>query len=396
MTDATDAGLQEHLLSAADARLRRVVAVVDALPARGDADALIAPLRPRLARLRPPRPLTLTRLLFAPVEPLIVPSASWQIGSPGIPRSALAALGGDLCAALGEAADPLRARCAGRSMEDEAVVAECGAPLWAEAAKLLPGRLPPADWTSATGLPPAAHRALVVPLGVLLGEGVPLHKLPTLAGQTALAEAERLLRQAGARGGAALTMMLALLLRRLPRAQRLLQLADGIGEAGGAGQASDRVMAFLLGDLRGAVASDAALPEAADQVRRSARLLEELEAAAGAAERPSRMQMVRAARQDLSAMCRDRMAAAAESLAVAAEMAAEAADLAAMEDTARALRLLDAVGRRLGEAEVYDRVLSGTAGRLTAGTLLAPNARLRLAEILLGPDAALALVEGGP
>ena len=232
---------------------------------------------------------------------------------------------------------------------------------------------------------------------MLLGEGAALHRLPALAGQAALVEAERLLRQAGARGGAALTMMLALLLRRLPRAQRLLQLADGIGlgEAAGAGQASDRVMAFLLGDLRGAMAPDTALPEAADQVRRSARLLEELEAAAGAAERPARLQMVRAARQRLSAQCRERLSVAAELLAAPVQAPAEPADLAAMEETARALRRLDAVGRRLGEAEVYDRVLSGTAGRLAAETLLAPNARLRLAEILLGPDAALALVDGG-
>ncbi len=402
MTDVPAEGslapLQDHLLSAADARLRRVVAVVDALPVRGDADALIASLRPRLARLRPPRPITLTRLLFEPVEPLIVPTASWHAGSPAIPRSTLAVLGGDLAAALGSEAATLQARGAGRTMEDAATVAECGTVLWARAAKLLPGRPPPPDWASGTGLPEAAHAAIVVPLGTLLAEGAALHRLPALTGQAAVAEAERLLRQAGARGVAALAMMLALLLRRLPRAQRLLQLADSIaiGEvAGGTLPASERVMAFLLGDVRGAVAPDAALPEAADQVRRSARMLEDLEAAACAAERPSRMQMVRAARQLLSAQCRERLVAAAEELSVPVQAPAGPADLVAMEETARALRRLDAVGRRLGDAEVYDRALSGAAGRLVGDRLLPQNTRLRLAEILLGPDMALALLEGG-
>ena len=66
------------LNAARDEQLARVVAVVDALPARGAADTLIAPLRPRLATLRPTRPLNLTRLLFTPLDPLIVPSAEWR------------------------------------------------------------------------------------------------------------------------------------------------------------------------------------------------------------------------------------------------------------------------------------------------------------------------------
>ena len=50
--------LNRHLVSAQDVKILKVVAMVDALPARGDADSLIAPLRPRLAQLRPRRPLS--------------------------------------------------------------------------------------------------------------------------------------------------------------------------------------------------------------------------------------------------------------------------------------------------------------------------------------------------
>ena len=382
MTDASEAG---HLLAAADARLRRAVAVLDALPERGEADALIAPLRTRLAELRPPRPITLTRLLFVPVEKLIAPTATWTHGSPAIPRGALAVLGSDMRAALGDGATVLQAQMAGRSMDDAAVVAACGAELWPRAATLLPGRPPPPGWSSATGLPATAHAAITAPLAVLLAEGVALHGLTRLREAAAQGEAERLLRHAGQHGLAALAMMLALLLRLLPRAQHLLQSVDTA--------AGDRAMTFVLADLRGAVPPDAAPAEAADQARRSALLLEDLEAAATTAERPVRMQMLREARQALAAQCRARLVAAADRLAGSAEPPREPAGFMAMEDTARAMRRLDAVGRRLGDAAALDRALSAAAGRLVADRRLPQVARLRLAEILLGPDAALALVE---
>lgn len=391
------APLQEHLLSTADSRLRRVVAVVDALPVRGAADRLIAPLRPRLAQLRPERPITLTRLLFAPVEPLIAPAAAWSATSPAIPRPVLTVLGNDLRGAAGAEAGALEARFAGRTMADAAAVAECGGLLWPRAARLLGERPTPAGWLAATTLPEAAHAAIVGPLCVLLAEGPALHRLPGLTGPAVLSEAERLLRRAGAAGTAALAMMLALLLRRLPRAQPLLQLADAI--AAGAREtvtppASERALAFLLGNLRGAVAPDSALPHAAEQVRRSARMLEGLQAAADAAQLPSRLLQVREARQHLAAQCRERLLAAAEHLAAPVQGPIEAGDVAVMEETARALRRLDAVGRHLGEADAYDRALAGAAARLAADPLLPAATRLRLAEILLGPDAALALVGG--
>ena len=78
-----------ELVSAQDDKITRVVAMLDKLPHRGAADALLVPLRPRLARLRPVRPLTFERLLFTPLDSLILQPADWKRDAPGIPRSAL-------------------------------------------------------------------------------------------------------------------------------------------------------------------------------------------------------------------------------------------------------------------------------------------------------------------
>jgi hypothetical protein len=48
--------LGRSLTAARDEQLMRVVATVDALEKRGVADHIVAPLRPRLSELRPPRP----------------------------------------------------------------------------------------------------------------------------------------------------------------------------------------------------------------------------------------------------------------------------------------------------------------------------------------------------
>ena len=58
-------GLRRSLAEANDEQVLSAVRLVDAMPARGIADELIAPLRPRIAQIRPARPLSPTRLLFS-------------------------------------------------------------------------------------------------------------------------------------------------------------------------------------------------------------------------------------------------------------------------------------------------------------------------------------------
>ena len=52
----------------------RVVGLIDTLDRRGAVDDLLAPIRDRLALLRPARPLTLGRILILPFEDVLVPA----------------------------------------------------------------------------------------------------------------------------------------------------------------------------------------------------------------------------------------------------------------------------------------------------------------------------------
>ena len=74
--------LHHGLSTAPDMQIAKVVAVVDALEVRGAADEMIEPLRPRLPQLRLPRPLRFSRLLFMPLDVLIVSNPAWRRDAP--------------------------------------------------------------------------------------------------------------------------------------------------------------------------------------------------------------------------------------------------------------------------------------------------------------------------
>ena len=67
-----------------------------------------------------------------------------------------------------------------------------------------------------------------------------------------------------------------------------------------------------------------------------------------------------------------------------------------MEASARNLRRLEAVGRKLGSNDHYDGMLAGATAAIQeqAGKLSLID-RVRMVEILAGPDAALALLGSG-
>ena len=374
--------LRRGLLAAGDGQVRRLVALVDRVGMRGEADALIAPLRPRLAMLRPPRPLSLVRLLFLPLDPLILPPSAWRPGAPGIPRVALRALAEVAAAGLGPEADALAAAIEGRTTQESEVVAAAGVRLWPQSAAVLAAAAAPPGWTEASGLHVAEFAPLASALGVLLAEGPALYRLAMpLVDPPASAEGERLLDLAAAAGPLPLAMMLALLLARLPQHGHLLQYADDLAARGSdAGRmAPERALDFLLAG----VAAEA--QSSVDDLRRAALLLETL--VTQSLRRPARAAKLEQARRHLDDTCRTAFAATAASLA-----APPHADAMDPEATARQMRRLDAVGRRLGGAAFYDSTLKQTAEQLGRQPGLSRIARLRLAEILLGPDAALALL----
>lgn len=126
--------LTATLADASDGELRRVVGVVDGLSSRAGADHLLDELRPRIAELRPPRPLRFGRLLVLPLEVALVPAEAWLRSPIGIPRIALVPVIQTVRAALGTDAEEIEHAAIGSSTADADVVAALGARLWPAAA----------------------------------------------------------------------------------------------------------------------------------------------------------------------------------------------------------------------------------------------------------------------
>ncbi len=130
--------LTRALAAADDSKLRSVVAIIDRQPGHGALDCLIAPHRSRLARLKPPRPLTLERVLTLPLEPALVAEEEWIAGAYRIPRSHLRSLHG----AVREGLEPDLIRWATVSLEgktslDAGAERAVGRRLWPAAATVL-------------------------------------------------------------------------------------------------------------------------------------------------------------------------------------------------------------------------------------------------------------------
>lgn len=130
--------LKNMLLTAEDDKLLRILQMVERhSEASAFADVLEA-VRPRLARLRPPRPCTLERLLVLPFEDLLVAGAHYQGGSLTVNRGVLGRILDVMLTGLnaGTAAE-MRKLCADSSLDDVARMTELGARVWPSAAKAL-------------------------------------------------------------------------------------------------------------------------------------------------------------------------------------------------------------------------------------------------------------------
>jgi hypothetical protein len=397
--------LGRRLVEAADAEVSRAVAVVDQLPERGPADKLIEPLRPRLALLRPPRPLRFTRLLFLPLDPLIVPPTRWQPHLPGIPRTVLAPLAATVRAGLGDQATAIDAMIQGASSHHADSVMRAGDRLWPRAAALLSGVPPPVGWAE-TGLNMAMYTMLARRVGAVLAHAPLLRELTgeVDAGIASprLAPVQAMLTEVGACYPDALLMLVTLLLAKLPQlAASVAKLAPELGpQAEGilrkAGQ--EATEALLAGLEAGGGAETAAtgsqLADTAQEVRRTVTLLRHL---AERTDVPQIRARVQAIRQRLDAGCRQRFSHAMASeflpLLRQAPASGDAAPAKALEAMARHLRELESEARLIGGGEVYDAQLREAAAAVRSGDKMPSRAaRARLMEILVGPEAALAML----
>jgi hypothetical protein len=379
--------LHHSLANVPDAMLTKVVAVVDALEARGAADDVIAPLRPRLAQLRPPRPLRFARLLFLPLDPLIVPAPEWRQGSPTIPRSALPSLATTVRDAIIDEASSIDTMLRDCLADDDAVAVAAGRILWPMAAGILAQPGPSSDMMTAR-------------VAMLLGMTERLQALFAEAEIGVTTRVESLLPMvatAAAQGVDALAMLLALVLARLPEARPLLlDISPSLGLRGDEPMrtAIDQALAVLVDRLekRSGIETlviGSSLGRAAAEVRRILVLLAGLETGGEDAR-------LKSMGQRLDACCRLRFATALEAEFAAALQAVGDAPgrgaLARLEDTARGLHNLESEARQIASRETYDALLRQAAAMVQAGALSLID-RVRLVEILVGPDEALAMLE---
>lgn len=395
--------LRHGLSSASDAQLGQVVAMVDAMVERGAVDTLLTPLRPRIARLRPARPLRFARLLFLPLDPLIVPPQHWQAGALTIPRSALVPLAEQVRAALGAEAVAIDALIAGRHMSDHATIRAASAMLWRPAGEFLAGAPCPPGWTD-TGLPAAAHPGIAQTTAIALRLASQVDALAR--GEHTPAEPpnvvlEQILDTAQATGPAGWRTAAILLLLRLPRKQEVLRaLNTTIRQSNPAirvatDQAIEAVLDILEQQNRGSAKS------LADNVAGLDGVIALLNGIVADGAGPARGQRVQSLRMRLDATCQaqlrqglsDHLLTPLDSLAASKDdEAAMTGQLLTIENAARSLRALELAGQRLGKPEAYASLLREAADQIQAGMpddALAPVDRARLIELLVGPDAAL-------
>jgi hypothetical protein len=402
-----DRDLQRGLASARDGQIANVVAVVDAMAARGSADDMIAPLRPRLAQIRPRRPLRFSRLLFMPLDPLIVPAHAWKPDSVTIPRTALPVMADIVRAAMGEEAHVVEAMIHHHAMDDAVIAVSAGRILWPAAASIFAEAIEPPDWPR-TGLRPNTCVPLLRQMSTLLAHAELLEDLYAEAEIGVALQPEQLrplIGTAAKQGADTLAMTVTVLLARLPETLGMLgRTASMIGPSGSdqLQLAAERAIEVLLDRLEAKSGIETlivanSLGQVGAEVRHVAHLLDALP---NDGTRPQWRPRQQAIAARLEAICQLRLATAldvefVEALGTIAEDSSAEA-IMRLEDAARGLRDLEHEARQIGCPEACDTLLQRAASLVNeAGSeqTLDLVDRVRLVEILAGPETALAMLD---
>jgi hypothetical protein len=395
------------LLQADDHKIRRVLAVVDGVTDPAINQALLETLRPRLATLRPVRPLRLTRLLFIPLDPLTGPLRGWRPSDPTVPRPVLVPIAKIVRSGLGDLEPVINGIIAGHKADAAQAITQAGELLWPRAAAILATAPPPADWAD-TGLPPGAYQPLAANIAAVLRRASQLRCLALDEQQGGLATDSSavtdILANITNESATACAMIARLILVQSPHA---LSVLDSIA---GAGRTSDEknVLRAAMDTAVGATLTHmerdsgfaheighGALVETGVEVRRVLTLLREIEADKSFADHWPRLTAIR---QKLDEVCGTRFARGVrEGLVVpltAAALPVDGPAQTALEDSARELRKLETMARKVGDHAGYDALLrtatDAVLAAADAGTLT-PMRKYRLIEILAGAEAAEAL-----
>jgi hypothetical protein len=374
----------------------------------GPDERLARRLRQRLVLLRPSGKLCFAGLLFHPLNLLIVPASRWRPGQHAIPITALRPMAEHVRLGMGGSAAAIETEIAGRTTEDLELIVRLGQVLWSEAAGILADTSIPETWDE-TELGTARYRPLASTIAVLLAEAAAVETLHAEAATFLLRPAPKriaaILDRVARTNMAALPMMIAVLLDRLPHAvalpeAALLATTRTGAEADGIRAALDDAVETLLHrfdqedhlETRIGAASLESAGTAADRI---ASLLQHLETRKP--DRRRREQLV-AARRRLDVNCRTRFTRGLldELLAPLDRGCRASPDIPTLEAAARGLRILETACRVVGSGSGYDRLLGQTAAAIRDATMrdrLSPVDQRRLVEILVGSDAALAMLD---
>ena len=411
VTSPTLRDMRQDLCTADDDKIRRIVALMDRQSMPEAARAILDPLRPRLAVLRPPRPLRFARLLFMPLDPVIVPARDWRPTDATLPRGVLLPIAAIVRAGLGAEALEIDALIADRDTTDEPTIANAGPLLWTRAADILAAEPEPLEW-DATGLPPAVYPPLARAIAAVLRRAVPLRDLMRDAALGALnntdASISGILGGLAAESPDAYSMAVAILLVQLPHAaskiQRLIASNRGTAASAMLRQAMDRGVDGILTAFEAETGFDAdvrgvPLRDAGQEVQRIATLLSDIDNEPDTARHRPRLKSIRL---KLDQTCRARFDdGLTEGLITPLSTAAEPLSGAAqsgIETKMRGLRALESAGRKIGGAATYDARLEQAVAATKAAAnngVLTPVRHMRLVEILAGPEAADALYRQG-
>jgi hypothetical protein len=389
---------------ASDDQLLRLVALLDRMPVRGEADRLIEAARPRLRGRMPERPLNMTRLLFLPLEPLLTAPRDWRGEPTRVPRHAILPLSDGLRAQEPALVREVEEALAGRGVTQLALCTALGDRLWPVAAQHVAAG-PPSGW-GAAGLSAASHARIAATCAAIWRHAPGLWRLRLAAADGPPEEMVRpLFRAMAADGMQVAGLGLSALLPYAARPSLLVATVLALDRALGptADAALDRY-------LEGMVPPEghADLSATGDALLRFVALLNDLDRSA-TRDRPQRGQLLHALRTGAAATCANRLAAEAETglwqplQALLRTDSVEDAAVEALEARATALRALAEAGRRLHPSSRPDGMVAKVVAHLGQVAMSLPETglgyrradALRLVQILAGPVEAARLLRGG-
>jgi hypothetical protein len=407
--------VRRHIAEAGDEKILQIVRLMDALNDRGASDALLAPVRPRLAAMNTSHPLRFTRLLFMPADPLIVPRDEWRPGMPGVPRAALPILAnfvrGVMSGAHSTPADrgalaQTDGLIAGATTADADIVRAAGLVCWPNVANALrclgdtlnddgSARDCAAAWRD-SGLPAQTLKPIAAGLAAVLEAAPLLDEYQRTEGAPDLTRLTQTLTQAETPDMQAWGTLFSLLLIRLPEHAGDLLAAPRSSRR--QTETAERAAEFALVWATPASRSpqSAITDEEAATLRCRAALLDNLARAPGDPARRRQAGAARAALRDASwgrftQALETEIVAPVRGLAPCEPASAERVD--ALESAARRLRLYELNARMLGGGPTQTDIrLKMTAG-LRDAPGLSPMDQARLLELMGDIAAARALLD---